>query len=101
MADWHPEDIKAAVRKKGITLADVARDAGQNGNALRLALTLPRAEAERAIADALGVHPKVIWPSRYDEAGNRLSPQPVDNYRHRPRFGNRVVTQSSHSGAAA
>ena len=88
MADWHPEDIKAAVRKKGITLADVARRAGLNGAALRIALVLPRAEAERAIADALGVHPMMIWPSRYHENGNRRRPQPVDNYRAEARFGN-------------
>ena len=84
----HPEDIKAAVRKKGVTLADVARDAGMKGASLRIALTLPRADAERAIAAVLDVHPKTIWPSRYLSDGTRKRPQPVDNYRHEPRFGN-------------
>lgn len=86
--DWHPEDIKAAVRKKGITLADVARGAGLKDASLRLALTLPRAEAEQAIAAVLDVHPMTIWPSRYHPSGERMRPQPVDNYRHQPRFGN-------------
>ena len=89
-ADWHPEDIKAEVRKQGVTLADIARGAGIAGNALRLALTLPRAEAERAIADTLNLHPMTIWPSRYHRDGSRLRPQPVDNYRAAARFGNRI-----------
>jgi len=87
-ADWHPEDIKAAVRKRGITLADVARGARLGEAALRLALTLPRSEAEKAIAAALDVHPMEIWPSRYHADGARRRPQPVDNYRVTARFGN-------------
>ena len=88
MPDWHPEDIKAAVRKSGSTLAAIARRAGRTPGALGLALTLPRAEAERVIAAALDVHPMVIWPSRYHADGERRRPQPVDNYRAIPRFGN-------------
>lgn len=95
LPDWHPEDIKTAIRKQGVTLADVARGAGLPGNALRLALTLPRAEAEKAIADFLNMHPSVIWPSRYDSAGERLRPQPVDNYRPTRRFGNHPVGQAA------
>ena len=85
MPDWHPEDIKAQVRKRCGSLAAVARRAGMADAALRVALVLPRAEAERAIATALDVHPMVIWPSRYLPNGERKRPQPVDNYR--PRGG--------------
>ena len=88
MGDWHPEEIKAAVRVRGRTLADLARNAGLADSSTRLALTLPRADAEKAISDFLSVHPMVIWPSRYSLAGERLRPQPVDNYRPRRRFGN-------------
>ncbi|UIJ46915.1 helix-turn-helix domain-containing protein [Sphingomonas cannabina] len=98
LSDWHPEDIKAAIRKKGITLADLARDAGMAGNALRLALSLPRAEAERVIAAALDLHPMVIWPSRYHADGRRKQPQPADNYRAARRFGN--AESLSHAEAA-
>ncbi len=78
--DWHPEDIKAAVRKSGTSLAALARDAGMSPNAFTHVLRFPRATAERVIAHALGVHPKVIWPSRYLRDGNRKNPQPVVNY---------------------
>lgn len=99
MHDWHPEDIKAEVRKRGVTLADIARSAGIAGNALRLALTLPRRDAERAIAAFLGVHPMVIWPSRYHADGRRKRPQPADNYRSTARFGKADVMHSSQTGA--
>lgn len=86
--DWHPEIIKMEVRKRGVTLAGLARQAGLEGASLRMALVTPRMAAERAIADFLGLHPKVIWPSRYNKDGSRKRPQPVDNYRTEARFGN-------------
>jgi len=88
MPDCHPEDIKARVRKRGLTLEAIARRAGMSGGALRQALSVPRSQGELAIAAALGVHPMEIWPSRYRPDGERKRPQPVDNYRHVPRFGN-------------
>lgn len=81
-----PEDIKAAVRKRGVTLTELARRNGLQSAALRLALTLPRAQAERVIASFLDVHPMQIWPSRYSRSGQRLRPQPVDNYAPKTRF---------------
>jgi len=98
--DWHPEDIKAEIRKRGVTLADIARSAGIGGNALRLALTLPRRDAERAIAGFLGLHPKITWPSRYHANGRRKRPQPAVNYRVSARFGKADVRHSSQTGAA-
>lgn len=79
-SDWHPEDIKAAVRKSGTSLAALAREAGMAPNAFGHVLRFPRATAERVIARALDVHPKVIWPSRYHRNGARKNPQPVVNY---------------------
>lgn len=86
-SDWHPEDIKAAIRKRGITLAGIAKAVGMRRNALGLALVLPRERAEAAIAAALDLHPSAIWPSRYHADGTRRRPQPVDNYRAEARFG--------------
>lgn len=67
--DWHSEDIKAAVRKRGRTLTDLAREAGFSDGACRKALTVPWPAVERVIADFLGQAPAVIWPSRYDAKG--------------------------------
>lgn len=72
--DWHSEDIKAAIRKKGSTLTALARSNGISVQALsRAILERSSARAEIIIADFLGVRPMQIWPSRYDKRGQRLT----------------------------
>lgn len=70
--DWHPADVKAALHKKGITLAGIAEANGLSGSST-LSATFTRSYPlnEKRIADAIGVHPKVIWPSRYNADGSR------------------------------
>jgi len=70
--DWHPADIKAALHKKGITLRALAEVYGLTSSST-LSSTFTRSYPlnEQRIADAVGVHPKVIWPSRYNPDGSR------------------------------
>ncbi|KHN90286.1 DNA-binding protein [Pectobacterium actinidiae] len=63
--DWHPADIIAALKKRGTTLAAVSRNAGLASSTLANALTKHWPKGERLIAEALGVSPAEIWPSRY------------------------------------
>lgn len=64
--DWHKEDIKAAVRKKGTTLKGLALSHGYRSvDACAQALQRPYPKMERIIAAAIGVPPEIIWPSRY------------------------------------
>jgi Ner family transcriptional regulator len=70
--DWHAEDIKAAVRKKGKTLADLARDNGLSESACRKSLKVAAPRSDRAIADFLNTPLHELWPSRYDTAGRRV-----------------------------
>ncbi|ELU7312447.1 transcriptional regulator [Salmonella enterica] len=65
--DWHRADIKSALEKRGITLRDLSRQAGLSPDSLRNVFTRSWPIAERIIADALGITPKEIWPSRYDD----------------------------------
>lgn len=68
--DWHPADIKAALHKKGITLAGIAKAHGlTDSTSLSSTFTRSYPINERRIAAALGLHPKDIWPSRYYESG--------------------------------
>lgn len=70
--DWHPADVKAALHKKGITLAGIAEAHGlSNSSTLSSTFTRSYPANEKRIADAIGVHPKVIWPSRYNADGSR------------------------------
>lgn len=74
MADMHPEDIKAAVRKRGATLSDLAREHGVHKQGLALALRARvSARAETIIADFLEIPPAKIWPSRYGPDGQRIT----------------------------
>ncbi|NUW57311.1 helix-turn-helix domain-containing protein [Cronobacter turicensis] len=67
--DWHPADIIAALRKKGTSLAALSRASGLGSSTLANALTRPWPKGEYMIAEALGVHPSIIWPSRYFKDG--------------------------------
>lgn len=68
--DWHPADVKAALDKAGWTLRALARHHGLSGSTT-FSATLVRSYPlnERRIAEALGMHPKDIWPSRYHPDG--------------------------------
>lgn len=71
--DWHPEDIKAAIRKTGTTLSELARDAGFSKQVLSACLTSRASErGDQIIAEAVGLKPHQIWPSRYRKNGERL-----------------------------
>ena len=63
--DWHTADVIAALKKQGTSLAAVSRNAGLASSTLANALMRRWPKGERLIAQALGVSPEVIWPSRY------------------------------------
>ncbi len=85
--DWHPEDVKAAIRKTGMTLFALSEQFGVHRTAVSMTLTRPYPKMERRIAEYLGHAPQDIWPSRYDAAGNPLN-------------GPLVRPQPNHSGRA-
>lgn len=73
MADWHPEDIKAAIRKAGGTLSEIARRVGVPKQTMSACLSARVSDrGDRAIANFIGVKPHDIWPSRYLANGERI-----------------------------
>ncbi|MFW0857521.1 helix-turn-helix domain-containing protein [Cronobacter dublinensis] len=68
--DWHPADIIAELRKRGTSLAALSRQAGLASSTLANALVRHWPKGERLIAEALGVAPEQIWPSRYRKPEN-------------------------------
>lgn len=72
-SDWHPADIIAALKKRGTSLAAVSRNAGLASSTLANALSRRWPKGEKLIADALGVTPERVWPSRYKNDEKRLS----------------------------
>lgn len=84
--DWHRADIMAALRKAGWTMRALSHAHHLHGSTCERALRRPYPRAERIIADALGVAPSTIWPSRYNPDG---SP------RRRRRSASRASSQST------
>jgi Ner family transcriptional regulator len=69
LSGWHPEDVKAAIRKKGVTLTELALRNGFSESYLRNALRRPLHDGEQIIARFLKVPAEQIWPDRYDADG--------------------------------
>jgi len=70
---WHPEDIKAEVRKRGTTLTKLATDHGSHESLCRAALSRPSPAGEQIISAFLNVPPQQLWPTRYGKDGKRLA----------------------------
>lgn len=68
----HPEDVKAALRKRYGSLIKAAAAQGVGYELLKKSLYLPRPGGNAAIAKALGTTPHDIWPEWFDAAGRRL-----------------------------
>lgn len=66
--DMNRHDILAEIRKRGTTLAALARHHEyENPRSLNNVFRTPYPKAERIIAEFLGKKPEDIWPSRYQE----------------------------------
>lgn len=65
LQDWHPADIIAGLKKRGTSLSALSRQAGLASSTLANALPRRWPKGERLIAEALGIKPEQIWPSRY------------------------------------
>ena len=63
--DWHAADVKCALEKTGTNLAKLARQNGVAPASLRNVFRVRCPKYERIVAEAIGVTPEQIWPSRY------------------------------------
>ena len=84
-ADKSPEEVRYLLNRKGLTFADIDRMYGLKEGVARKTTRHPYFDGELALAEALSLSPRQIWPSRYDpRSGERLKPQPAENYTDRP-----------------
>lgn len=70
---WHPQDIVAAVRKKGSSLQKLGREHGFSRETFNRATKEQFPRAHQVIADFIGVPRQNIWPQFYDKAGSPRS----------------------------
>jgi len=71
---WHPEDIRAAIRKRYGTLRALSLSFGMDPATVSVTLLRPNASSrvERLIAAAIGETPHALWPDRWSKAGEPL-----------------------------
>ncbi|MGE4406454.1 helix-turn-helix domain-containing protein [Pseudomonas sp.] len=68
LKDWHRADIVAALRKAGWSLRRLATHHGYaSPTTLSVAMERPWPKGQQLIADAIGIDPAEIWPSRYQD----------------------------------
>jgi lambda repressor-like predicted transcriptional regulator len=85
--DMPPGMIRYKLEQRGYTYADVERQYGLPARTACKAAVVPYFQGELAIAEVLGLSPRQIWPSRFNmETGERLKPQPAENYNAVPRL---------------
>jgi Ner family transcriptional regulator len=72
---WHPADITAAVKKRGMTLTALALANGLSESACRKALLTKYAKAEIAISQFIDVPLHELWPERWTASGSRIRRQ--------------------------
>ncbi|WP_417783338.1 helix-turn-helix domain-containing protein [Terasakiella pusilla] len=70
--NMHPEDVKAAVRKKFGSLAALARQNGVSDSVVRAALIRPQPTGNRIIAKCLELSVHQLWPEWYGSDGQRI-----------------------------
>lgn len=69
---WHRADIVAAVRKRGSSLAELARGNGLHEGTLHAALGYPRKPSNAIIAAFIGKSLHELWPDWFDASGNLI-----------------------------
>ncbi|MBF0368558.1 MAG: helix-turn-helix domain-containing protein [Magnetococcales bacterium] len=72
--DWTPREVKAALQLAGTPISDLAQTHSYHTRAFSVVLERPMPHLEQLIADAIGIKPRRIWPSRYDGQGRTLRP---------------------------
>jgi Ner family transcriptional regulator len=76
--DWHPADVLAALKKRGHSLARLSTAHGYHATAAGKALKRPWPALEALIAQAIGVPPQTIWPSRYASGSRQQAAGNID-----------------------
>jgi len=70
--DWHPADIGAALKKAGWNWSTLSAHHGYAGRTtLHRVTTSKWPKGERLVAEAIGIKPEDIWPSRYQKKFKR------------------------------
>jgi Ner family transcriptional regulator len=91
--DWHPEDVKAALKKQGITFKGLSLEHGFHESMVRRVIHDGRSATVQAIiANLLRMKPQAIWPSRYNADG---TPRRRNQRRGEPPAAQRQIREAA------
>lgn len=65
-ADWSPAKLKFELEERGLTYRALSLKAGYSQDSLKAVARTPNENYEQIIADAFGMKPEEIWPSRWE-----------------------------------
>lgn len=100
--DWHPAQILAALNMAGYTITSLAEHYQlSDGSSLSKALRNSSPVGEKRIADVLKLHPKDIWPSRYEKDGTRklVGFHALQSTRRRNSVNAKMAKMNNHENA--
>lgn len=70
--NWTKQAIIFALREKGVTAAELARQNNLSRFTIYSGMERPAPKVQSLISEALGVPRQAIWPQFYDQQGNRV-----------------------------
>lgn len=79
--DWHRADIIAALKKAGWSLSALSQHHGYSRGTLASAMDRHWPKGEALIAEAIGLSPRAIWPTRYEKHRTEVQKTTVRVYR--------------------
>lgn len=65
--DLEPSDIRYLLEKKGTDFSKLSRMHGLSARTLGNVLRVKYPKAQAIVANAIGMKPEDIWPSRYEQ----------------------------------
>lgn len=94
--DWTRGFIRCQLQDKAnTTFSELDRLNRLADDSCSKAASVAHEAGENAIADALGLKPKDIWPSRFSAKGVRLRPQPPRNYKRKRKQRHRQKVRAA------
>lgn len=70
-SDWSKDAIYTALKNRGVELSDLERIQNLKPGTMRNTFYRACPAYEQAIAQAIGIEPAVIWPSRYQHKSSQ------------------------------
>lgn len=87
--------IKSQLFERGFSLNRLDKEHSLPRNSISCCLREPNAAAEAVLAEVLTIPAHELFPERYENSGQRKSPQPPENYSRPPTMAQRRKSKAA------